>query len=258
MTRADPITSTSLVGGLPVDPHARSQRNLLVALLACLLLWNLPYGWVALYPFKILSTWLHESSHALVMLLAGAGVARFDIYRDTSGLATPAGGVTVLGQALVSSAGYMGTALFGATCLVVGQTARAARALLVTVGLLIGLTVLLWVRTRFAAGVLGGCAACLLVAGLLTRRQAAAFIVNFIAAQACVLAILDIRVLFAATVYVDGKPYAQSDASIVAGILGGPRWLWAALWLVWSLGLFYLALRSLRRRRSPARVTGSR
>jgi hypothetical protein len=28
--------------------------------------------------------------------------------------------------------------------------------------------------------------------------------------------------------------------------MGGPTWLWATVWLVWSFGLFYAALRWVR------------
>ena len=44
-------------------PIALELRTLAIALLASLLLWNLPFGGVLLYPFKLLATWLHELSH---------------------------------------------------------------------------------------------------------------------------------------------------------------------------------------------------
>jgi hypothetical protein len=62
-------------------------RTVAIALLASLLLWNLPFGGVLLYPFKLLATWLHEMSHGLVMLVTGNGLKQVVIYRDTSGLA---------------------------------------------------------------------------------------------------------------------------------------------------------------------------
>src|SRR5262249_42840455 len=91
-----------------------ADKLLVAARLVTLVLWNVPYGWIALYPFKLFATWLHESSHAVVMILTGAGLDRLEIFRDTSGLAYPARGVTAAGQAFISCAGYMGTAFFGA------------------------------------------------------------------------------------------------------------------------------------------------
>ncbi len=41
-------------------PDRPELRTLALALLASLLLWNLPFGGVLLYPFKLLATWLHD------------------------------------------------------------------------------------------------------------------------------------------------------------------------------------------------------
>ncbi len=93
------------------------NRALVVALLASLLLWDLPFGGFALYPFKLLATWFHELSHGLVMTLTGAGFERMEIYQDTSGYAYSYGHPGSVGVALVASAGYMGTAVVGAVLL---------------------------------------------------------------------------------------------------------------------------------------------
>ena len=47
-----------------MDTKAR-ERALVIALLASLVLWNLPFGGLVLYPFKLFATWLHELSHGL-------------------------------------------------------------------------------------------------------------------------------------------------------------------------------------------------
>ncbi len=218
---------------------ARATDKLLVAaLLVTLVLWNVPYGWIALYPFKIFATWLHESSHAVLMLATGAGLDRLEIFRDTSGLAYPQRGVTAAAQALISSAGYMGTAFFGALFLILGRTERGARWVLAGVGAAMG-------------AVLAEGAALLAVARWGSERVAA-FLVNLLAAQSCINAVLDIRVLFGSALYVDGQARSVSDADTVARVVGGPAALWASLWLAWSFALFYLALRLVRRPEAPA------
>jgi hypothetical protein len=213
------------------------------ALLGTLLLWNIPYGWVLLYPFKIFGTWLHESSHGLVMLVTGAGLQKLEIFRDTSGLAHPTYSVITAGQVAISSAGYLGTSAFGALFLVAGRTPRGARLSLVVLGAVMILSVAFFVRNLFGVGaILIGALAILFIA-LEASDRAALFLLSFLAAQSCINAVLDIRVLFASTLYVNGKPAAVSDADAVARLTGGPSWLWASLWLAVSFGLFYLALR---------------
>jgi hypothetical protein len=223
--------------------HAPGSGPLLLALLVTLVLWNVPYGSYLLYPFKILATWLHESSHGVMMLLTGAGVKKLELFRDTSGLAVPNHGVARGAQVAISSAGYMGTALLGAALLVLGKNPRRARLALGAVGLLMLLSAIVWVANGFglvAVASFGVLAAAL--AGLGGDRTCV-FVLNLIAAQSCINAVLDIRVLFAANLYVNGKPYQQSDAHAVSSMVGGPPWLWAAIWMLWSFALFFAALR---------------
>jgi len=228
-------------------------RTLALALLASLLLWNLPFGGVLLYPFKLFATWLHELSHGLAMILTGAGFDHIVVYRDTSGLAYAYTSVGSFGTAIIAAAGYMGTPLWGAVMLVVTPTAKAARrALLVLAGLLVGTTILViapspagdtfgqWAIPAIGAGV----ALC----GLIVPDRWRVLVAHFIAVQACVNALLDIRVLLRPSQVVDGKSAGMSDAHNMAANTFGTTdtwavWTWAIIWLAWSLAVLYIALR---------------
>jgi preprotein translocase subunit SecG len=236
-----------------VKPTDRLElRTVAFALLASLLLWNLPFGGVLLYPFKLLATWLHEASHGLAMIVTGVGFDHVTIYRDTSGLAygsSEAGGV---GSAVIAAAGYMGTPLWGAVLLVITPNARMARwSLLILAALLIGTSVTV-IGTPdgdlfgpWAVGAIG--ATCVAAAVAVPARWRLA-IAHFIAAQSCVNAILDIRVLLRPSQVVGGKIAGASDAHNMAAATFGTTatwavWLWAIVWLLWSLGVLYVALR---------------
>jgi hypothetical protein len=227
------------------------QRALALALLASLLLWNLPYGGVLFYPFKLLATWMHELSHGLLMLVTGAGFDRMEIYRDTSGLAYAHHGVSRGGRAAIAAAGYMGTPLFGAALLVLGRSRRGARAVLLGLAAVLLTSALLWVSNRFGVvsvlAAAGACAALALVGGARLTH----FLVNFIAAQACVNAVLDVRVLFRANMVVNGQVMGASDAHAMARATFGNHWLWATVWLLWSFAVLFVALRWLHRRPAP-------
>ena len=45
-----------------------------------------PWGAVALYPFKLFTTWVHECGHALMTVLFGGRVMSIAIEPDTSGV----------------------------------------------------------------------------------------------------------------------------------------------------------------------------
>jgi hypothetical protein len=236
-----------------VKPTDRLElRTLAFALLASLLLWNLPFGGVLLYPFKLLATWLHELSHGLAMLLTGVGFDRVLIYRDTSGLAYGSSEAGRLAGAIIAAAGYMGTPLWGAVLLVVTPDVRWARwALLALAALLVG-TALTVIDTpegdSFGPWAIGAIGAAIAAAALVVPGRLRLAIAHFVAAQSCVDALLDIRVLLRPAQVVGGKVAGASDAHNMAAATFGTTatwavWTWAIVWLLWSLAVLYAALR---------------
>lgn len=228
-------------------------RTLAIALLASLLLWQLPFGGLLLYPFKLLATWLHELSHGLVMIVTGTGLDRVAIYRDTSGLAHPASQAGPTAQVFIAAAGYMGTPLWGALLLVVTPTARSARVALLVLAGLLGLTALLVVDApdgdTFGQWVVGATAAAFAAVAFVLPAKWRVATAHFIAAQSCVNALLDIRVLFRPNQIVNGiATQNYSDAHSMADHTFGTTatwavWFWGATWLVWSLVVLFVALR---------------
>lgn len=234
-----------------------------MALFASLIVWNLPFGGVLLYPFKLLATWMHELSHGLVMMITGAGFDRMEIYRDTSGISFAEHGVGPGVRAAIAGAGYMGTPLGGAIILMLGQSRPGPRVVLAGLGLLMGMTAMFFVNGAFGmAAVSTGAIVCLAMAALAGERTAG-FLANLIAVQACINALLDIRVLFRQNLVINGKVAGASDAHNMAAATFGTPALWAAVWLLWSFALLYAALRlvhmrqqetiALERRKDPER-----
>ena len=226
-------------------------RTVAIALLASLLLWNLPFGGLLLYPFKLLATWLHEMSHGLLMLVTGNGLKSVVIYRDTSGLAHARDQAGPTALAFIAAAGYMGTSLWGALLLVVTPTARAARTALLVLSALLSISAIFVIATppddAFGLWAVGGMAAVVAACAILLPGRWRVAVAHFIAAQSCVNALLDIRVLFRPQQIVNGRP-TESDAHSMANATFGTTdqwalWLWAIVWLVWSLVVLYVALR---------------
>ncbi|HEU4732216.1 MAG TPA: M50 family metallopeptidase, partial [Kofleriaceae bacterium] len=209
-------------------------RTLAFALLASLLLWNLPFGGVVLYPFKLIATWLHELSHGLAMILTGVGLDRVLIYRDTSGLAYGASAAGRVASAVIAGAGYMGTPLWGAVLLVVTPDVRWARRALLGLAALLVLTSLTVIdspdQDRFGPWAIGAIGAACAAAALVVPARLRLAIAHFLAAQSCVDALLDIRVLLRPSQVVGGKVAGASDAHNMAAATFGTT----ATWAVWS------------------------
>jgi hypothetical protein len=233
-------------GSSPADDGRVSgrERALVLALIASLLLWNLPFGGFVLYPFKLLSTWLHELCHGVVMLATGAGFSHLEIYRDTSGIAISRSET----GAIVASAGYLGASVSGALLLALGQGRRAARAILASVAALLAVTGILWVANDFGRVVVAVGAAAFALIAIGGGDRLTRFVVSFVAAQACIQAVLDIRVLFRSELVIDGRAVGASDAHVMARNTFGTSQLWATVWLLASFAAFYVALRAARRR----------
>jgi hypothetical protein len=231
----------------------REPRTLALALLGSLLLWNLPFGGVLLYPFKLLATWMHELSHGIAMLATGAGFDHILIYRDTSGLAYARSPVGMLATAVIAAAGYMGTPVWGAVLLVATHDARTARrALLVLAGLLVITALFVVAPTKeeggFGPWATGAIGAAVFACALLLPARVRLFGAHFLAAQACCNALLDIRVLMRPSQVVGGQVAGGSDAANMALATFGTTetwavWTWAIIWLAWSLAVLYIALK---------------
>jgi len=228
-------------------------RTLAIALLASLLLWNLPFGGVLLYPFKLLATWLHELSHALAMVVTGTGVERVVIYRDTSGLAYSSSAQGAIARPIIAAAGYMGTPLWGAALLVVTPTGRAARRALLALAVLLCGTAAVVIDAPdgddFGPLAIAGIGVAFAAAAIALPARWRVAVAHFIAAQACVNALLDIRVLLRPAQVVNGLEVGTSDAHSMAGATFGSAqrwavWFWAFAWLAWSLAVLYAALRT--------------
>ena len=239
-------------------PH----RALAIALLASLVLWNLPFGGFLLYPFKLLATWMHELSHGVVMLITGAGFDRMEVYRDGSGLAFAQYGVGPFASAAIAAAGYMGTPVWGAAILLGPRGTRSTRGVLAGLGALLIGTGLVVVSNQFGQTVLLITGAAVIAVSLAPRRISF-FVAQLIGALACVHAVRDIRVLFRPALVVDGAVVRASDAHAMARATVGTDdrwavWLWASVWLAWSLVLFFVTLRRLSRAASSRAVSESR
>jgi hypothetical protein len=236
-----------------VKPTDRLElRTVAFALLASLLLWNLPFGGVLLYPFKLLATWLHEGSHGLAMVLTGIGFEHMHIYRDTSGLAYGSTEAGRIGSAVIAAAGYMGTPLWGAVLLVVTPNARLARWAMLLLAVLLVVTAATVIGTPvgdpFGPWAVGAIGAACAAAALLAPGRWRLAIAHFVAAQSCVNSILDIRVLLRPSQVVGGRIAGASDAHNMAEATFGTTatwavWTWAIVWLLWSLAVLYIALR---------------
>jgi hypothetical protein len=199
-----------------------------------------PWGPTLLYPFKLFTTWVHETSHALMTVLVGGRVTAVTIDPDTSGLTHGLVPASRVARGLVASAGYLGAALVGCLLMAATRVERRARTILYGVGAFMLLTVVVWMRNVF--GVVVVLAWGLALVTMARRRMANSlrFLLSLLAVQVALNSVYDIRVLF----LVNGP----SDAATMARLFLLPAWFWAATWMLMSVAMLWWTLWNTRGR----------
>jgi len=199
-----------------------------------------PWGPTLLYPFKLFTTWVHESSHALMTLLVGGRVTAVTIEPNTSGLTHGLVPASRIARGLVASAGYLGAALVGCLLMAATRVERRARTILYGVGAFMLLTVVMWMRNVFGAVVVLVWGLALVTMARRRMANALRFLLSLLAVQVALNSVYDIRVLF----LVDGP----SDAATMARLFLLPAWFWAATWMLMSVAMLGWTLWSTRGR----------
>ena len=236
-----------------LSQDARPQAmTLLVAAAISIVLWFIPYAEILTYPFRIFVTFIHEGGHAIAALLTGNSVASLSVAMNASGETyTTQGGV--FSQMFISSAGYLGSMVFGALLLVLIRKAIAARIVLLCCSVVVfGLTMIYGLfKPIFSASSWSGIpftlfAGLFLTVGLFliarfASNRVATFFVSFLAVQCVLNALTDLKTVFFLSA--PFAPVAPTDAVNMAQATGFPAILWAGIWIVLALGILWFAMR---------------
>ncbi len=205
------------------SPATLARDNLpyvALAVLLSLILSHIPIVGLVVFPFRLMATFVHESSHAIVATVTGGQVVKMVINSDLSGDTWVRGGAGLL----VDSAGYVGTAAAGALLVLVPvRNARTTLWVLAALAVMAVVAFHVSLYTAFWGGIFA--ALCGVVAARGTPRVAA-FLQSFIAVQLGLNAIAALQVLSAYTV--DGG--GPTDATIAAQSSPFPAIFWTVLW----------------------------
>ncbi|MDH3493384.1 MAG: M50 family metallopeptidase [Acidobacteriota bacterium] len=216
--------------------------------------WYFPFASYIVYPLQLFATFVHEGSHVLAALMTGGSVQSLTVAPDTSGAVWSVTN-SWLSQMITSSAGYLGTTLFGIVLLVWLRYKFSSRnALYFTSGfvavmtLVFGFLAPLW--NFFAAKVTIGSVAftvisgAMLAAGLFAVGKYAAlkwvnFSLAFLAVQCLLNSVFSLKTLF----YISATTNSHSDAMNMANATGVPAVAWVLIWIVLSIVMISIGMR---------------
>ncbi len=228
------------------DLKERQDLYLIGALILVIALHNIPVLSFLAYPFNLMATWIHEMGHGLTAELVGGDFQKLIINSNSSGYArftyNPAE-VGTFSRALIASAGYMGTSIFGALMLFFRRRARFVQGFSYFLGLFMVFSLIIYIRS-WTGWLFGVPFSALLIFIGSKKSELNTFFYNFLAGQIALNAIIDINVLFhiSGATKMNGM-MMKSDAAVVSELLIFPPWFWAGFWLFLSLLLFIFALR---------------
>jgi hypothetical protein len=172
---------------------------------------------------------LHEASHGLAALATGGRIDEILVFPEEGGRTTTTGG----NGFVVTSAGYLGSMLFGAIILLVSTRTRLSPWLALLLGL--GVVTLAF-RCMPADGREFAVAFGVVLAGLtLMPRPVSEIVLRVIGVTSCLYAILDIKS------DVLDREHDSSDASALAAMTGVPAVVWGAVWIVVSVVVTFYA-----------------
>jgi hypothetical protein len=185
-------------------------------------------------PLKILVVFFHELSHGIMAMLTGGEIVRIEVVAQEGGLCVTRGG----NRFLTLSAGYVGSLIWGGLLLVLASRSRLDRTVSATVGMLLMLATLIWVRPLVSFGFLFGLTAggALLAIGCFLSHALNDFLLKVIGLTSCLYALLDIKI------DIIDRPYLKSDAAMLAEEFGLPTVFWGLLWAAIAVGFAVLFL----------------
>ena len=219
----------------------KAQKRLMQAwiggILVTLVLQWIPFGGLALYPFTLLNTYIHEGMHALAGIATGGSVHQIVINSDGSGVTLVQGGWAVV----TGSAGYVGAALFGGVILLFSRTEKQSRAMHWALVGFMALITLIWVR----GGLVGLGVGLLWIAGLAVLAKkgdgnAVFWFAQFIGIQQVSASLGSLRDLNLITRHNGGA----TDALFLQEATGLPAMLWVIGWVILSLLILVACIRS--------------
>lgn len=230
------------IGRLFANLDLKKVLSLLVIFGVVVALW----GTFVVTPLKIFVVLLHEISHGLAAVLTGGSIVKIEINAQQGGRCYTAGGI----RFFVSSAGYLGSMLWGAAILVVASRTKRHRLMGMGIGLFMLAVTLLYVRTLFGFAFGFVFSAFLIFMGYKLSHEINQLVLQVIGVTSCLYAVIDI---------VDDvlkRPGIGSDADHLAQMTCIPGVVWGVLWIGISVVVtgWCLLYAAQKRPQDPTRV----
>ena len=180
-------------------------------------------------PIKYLTVFFHELSHGLAAILTGGKTVKITLSSNQGGLCYTAGGW----RAIVLSAGYLGSLLWGSALLLLAAKTNKDREVVGALGIMLIIVTAIWVRNMFGAVFCISSGLALLLLGKYASELVCDQFLRFIGLTSCFYVITDIK-----SDLID-RSVPCSDAYRLAEMFHVPDWLVGGVWFLLALFITY-------------------
>jgi hypothetical protein len=202
---------------------------LLILLIISFFLWDTKI----IYPIKLFVVMLHEISHALAALITGGKIISMDIGLNLGGKCDAEGGNVIL----VSSAGYLGSLLFGLLFFLAPNNFKYGKWITICICVVIIITSLLTATNTLFILLAFISSAVMIACMFYSKIPIVAIIMRALGLLSAIYALFDIKE------DIMQRTDSVSDASILANLLNVPTYLVGIIWIVISLIAIVIAVR---------------
>ena len=225
------------------EPKKLSLLLLIIAAVISYLLPLVPFGNYIIWPFVILTTYIHEMGHGLTAIIVGGSFNKLLIYSNASGTAVYSGVSDSLALAGVAAGGLLAPSIAGGIFILSGTSRRYSIYVCSILILLMLISLLFWVRSLYGFLMIGIMSMVLFIIATKVRNIWQQFLIQFLGVQMLADTLSRTsRYLFTELVGSDSK-LQHSDTSSIALQLGGTYWLWGSLIFILCIAIFVFSIR---------------
>ena len=206
---------------------------------------------IIIYPLKILTVFFHELSHALAAIVTGGKVLEIVLVPEQGGHCLIAGG----NGFLVSSAGYLGSLIWGGIILVSAANSKRDKQIMIALGAILIAVSFIWIRPFISFGfifciILGGT---MIAAGKYLPTKVNDWVLRTVGLTSCLYATLDVK-----DDTID-RNLRQSDAGRLAEITGMPSLFWGYFWMALAIvgTICFILLASMAQEKAKEKTGGT-
>jgi hypothetical protein len=220
----------------------KSQRALLISILATVALYTIPQLRLIARPLVLLSTLAHELGHGLAAIAMGCSFERLAMFSDASGVAHWSGNPGRLARAVISAGGLMGPAAMAGVLFSVTRSGSAAKATATTMAVALLVIDLLWVRNLFGFGFVLLLSAALFTLVSRTSVETVRTVLLFLACQLALSVFSRGDYLFTDVAKTSAGEMPSDVAHIEAALIL-PYWVWGGFIGLLSVAILWAGVR---------------